>query len=120
MMILSYEPTNQCARTDQWKYLLHSWGIFKNNCLNEASLIKEGKRRLGREERWDCLVLASGILLNIREIQWYYDKHGESCTILPTPSAFKPPRRHLTFVPLALNVSRIDDPSIFKDFRRLL
>ncbi|KAF2802077.1 uncharacterized protein BDZ99DRAFT_577063 [Mytilinidion resinicola] len=101
---------------DDWKkILLPSWGIFKNNCATEASFILAEKRRIGREEPWDCLVLAGGVLLSIHDV-----KSCSKRTKRAAPHTTRPPRRLLTFVPMPFNIASLEEIGIFRDFRRLL
>lgn len=83
-------------------------------------MVKMGLRQ--PEECWDCLVVASGILLDILEVRRYCQRERKKKTGPQGAkrSTIRPPRRHFVFIPLPFTFSRLEEPSIFNIFRRLL
>ncbi|KAH1386283.1 hypothetical protein KXV29_004610 [Aspergillus fumigatus] len=97
---------------DQWKALLRAQGIFKNLSEEEVVFIRG---RIGLRGTWDCLVLASDVLLDNIEVEKHYkrrERHQQKTKL--------PNRRVLTFIPLNFDLDSLSRPDTVKNFQQLL
>ncbi|KAH7371513.1 hypothetical protein BKA66DRAFT_469446 [Pyrenochaeta sp. MPI-SDFR-AT-0127] len=117
---IGHQGSEVSLTTDQWKILLRSWGIFKYIRPEEASFIRTKRGTIMREGYWNCLLLANGILLDIREVERYYKRRAASRTGTAKPPAKGSARRHITFVPMPFSINSLSDIPTFENFRRLL
>ncbi|KAI9036275.1 uncharacterized protein KD926_002093 [Aspergillus affinis] len=98
---------------DQWKAFLKRHGITKNLCWEEVSKIKGEKG--SAVNNWTSLVLADGLLLDNMDIAQHY-KRGQRYRRTPQ----KREARNITYVDLPFRLTILQDPEVFKSFRRFL
>ncbi|EAW20827.1 uncharacterized protein NFIA_113580 [Aspergillus fischeri NRRL 181] len=97
---------------DQWKAFLRAQGIFKNLSEEEVVFIRS---RIGLGGTWDCLVLASDVLLDNIEVEKRYKRRERHRQEIESPN-----RRALTFIPLHFDLKSLSQPDTFKNFQQLL
>ncbi|KAF2679429.1 hypothetical protein K458DRAFT_314259 [Lentithecium fluviatile CBS 122367] len=110
-------PEGQRLRltTSQWKSQFRKLGIFKNNCTADATVIRAELEKQGLEAE-NCLVLSSGVLVDLRDMERYVDRNGgkQDTDNLDSRAG------ELIIIPLPFTFSRLGNFEIFKSFQRLL
>ncbi|KAJ0419735.1 hypothetical protein BJY00DRAFT_313657 [Aspergillus carlsbadensis] len=102
---------------DQWKRWLEEHGISKNLSRDEVVFVKAFRNQYAEESQgtWSWLVFGSGVLLdNMKLEQRFAELETTSFD-----SHYQMPRP-VTFIYLPFNFTLLDDPAIFRNFRRLL
>ncbi|KAL2830416.1 hypothetical protein BJY01DRAFT_254636 [Aspergillus pseudoustus] len=101
---------------DQWKRWLDEHGISKNLSKDEVVFVKAFRNQFAVPQgTWNWLVFGSGILLDNIKLE---ERFAE-LEATPLDAQYEIPRP-VMFIYLPFNFTLLDDPAIFRNFRRFL